>query len=151
MSAAAGPALSPWVSIGHEAIDCRLERAFREKPKWQNESECSLCIRYDTIRRPAVRCSLTGLWCNGGTCFGSACSVDVLLDENTVLTLGILPMCTWKDGRTVTVVFGTGEVSIDQVQKVPRIHRRIFCVNFIFCSHGFFHLPPKRSLQSYSP
>jgi len=50
----------------------------------------------------------TGLWCDGGRCSGSTCSVDVLLDERTVATLGVAPSCTWKDKRTVTVVFGTG-------------------------------------------
>ncbi len=52
----------------------------------------------------------TGLWCNGGRCLGSACSPDVLLDESTVATLGVVPSCTWKDKRTVRVMFGTGEL-----------------------------------------
>jgi len=66
------------------------------------------------LQRPAVCRSSTGLWCNGGTCLGSACSVDVLLDETTVATLGAMPVCAWKDRRTVTVVFGTGEAMIIQ-------------------------------------
>lgn len=51
----------------------------------------------------------TGLWCNGETCFGSACSVDMLLDESTAASLGTAPSCSWKDETTVTVTFGRGE------------------------------------------
>ncbi|CAN0410705.1 unnamed protein product, partial [Ectocarpus sp. 12 AP-2014] len=50
----------------------------------------------------------SGLWCYGTRCFGSACSVDDLLDGDTVASLGSAPSCSWKDESTVTIVFGTG-------------------------------------------
>ncbi|CAM9110513.1 unnamed protein product [Ectocarpus fasciculatus] len=50
----------------------------------------------------------SGLWCYDTRCVGSACSVDDLLEGDTVASLGIAPSCSWKDERTVTIVFGTG-------------------------------------------
>ncbi|CAM9100098.1 unnamed protein product [Ectocarpus sp. 8 AP-2014] len=50
----------------------------------------------------------SGLWCNGGTCVGSKCTVGDLLDEDTMASLGSAPSCAWTDETTATVVFGEG-------------------------------------------